>query len=141
MTDKKYTYAGITKHGVGDVVVEKVRFSKDIFKVSKQYGMADSKKVWHTATGQVLPPMRCEYVELPNEMTKLEACQYLMTLPEFQSPEDQALIQETIGNKSPKDKKIRTPKIPKVRATVGTLMSKKKKSIDTYEKLITALAG
>jgi hypothetical protein len=103
--------------------------------------MLCSNKKIGLVNGGYLDSKRVDLVQLPNEMTKLEACQYLMTLPEFQSPEDQALIQETIGNKSPKDKKIRTPKIPKVRATVGTLMSKKKKSIDTYEKLITALAG
>jgi hypothetical protein len=138
MTDKKFTVAGITSHSNGTVTVDKVRFSTDLYRSTKM--LCSNKKIG-LVNGGYLDSKRVDLVQLPNEMTKVEACQYLMTLPEFQSPEDQALIQETIGNKSPKDKKIRTPKIPKVRATVGTLMSKKKKSIDTYEKLITALAG
>jgi hypothetical protein len=141
MTDKKYTFAGLTKHGINDVIVEKVRFTRDIDKAVKHYGMKNSKKVWNKATGQILPVIRCDYVELPHEMTKVEACSYLSNHPDFQSIEDQELIRETISNKSPKTPRTpKTPKVPKVKATVGSLMSRKNKTIDTYEKLVSALA-
>ncbi len=139
MTDKKYTHAGLTKHGTNDVIVEKVRYSRNIDIVSKQYGMKDSKKVWNKATGQVLPVIRCDYVELPNEMTKVEACAYLLTLPEFQSPEDQALIQETLISKSPKAPRTpKTPKSPKIKATIDSIKSRK--NVTPEELVVIGLA-
>jgi hypothetical protein len=39
---------------------------------------------------------RCELVELPNEMTKLAAVQYIQTLPQFSGLQDQEAIADAI---------------------------------------------
>jgi hypothetical protein len=144
MTSKLFTCAGITTHSRAGVTVTKIRYGTDYVRMIKM--LNSNKKISVSLHPDdrgdgYLDAVRVELVELPSEMNKVDACKHLATLPEFQSAEDQLLIQEEIANRSPKTPRTpKTPKVPKVKATVGSLMSRKNKSIDTYEKLVSALA-
>jgi hypothetical protein len=68
---------------------------------------------------------RCDYIELPEEMTKLAALQFMLKHADFQSPVDQALIDEKMhkylvkpakSEKSVKGSKTSVAKTKKVTA-------------------------
>jgi hypothetical protein len=139
---KLFTVAGVTQHTATGVVVDKVRFGTDLVRVTKM--LNNPKKIWHTETKQCLNPARVDFVTLPSPMNKIEAAKYLLTCDEFQSAADQALIQETIGAKTPKTP--RTPKAPKVKATkakpsIDSIKSRAKKSVTAEQVVAAALAA
>jgi hypothetical protein len=81
MTTQVFKVVGITVHN-GNA---KVRFTEDMVRRVKQF----------TKGGAT----RCDFIELPNVMTKIEALKYMLTCREFSSPEDQATIEETLYDK------------------------------------------
>jgi hypothetical protein len=119
MTSKLFTSAGLSKHVYENIVVEKVRYGTDIVRVTKM--LNSQKKIWHKPTGSCLSPVRVDMVELPNPMTKIEACNYMLTLPEFQSPADQALIHDAIYSRTPK-----APRVKKEKSSIDTLKQRRK---------------
>jgi hypothetical protein len=120
MTDSKlFTTAGITVHSADNVSINKVRFGTDQVRMIKM--LSNAKKIWHTETKQCLQPKRVDFVELPVPMSKTEAIKFLMTQPLFQSADDQALLQESLGSREPKQKSARAKSSPKVRATLAEL--------------------
>lgn len=81
MSDKTFDTAGIVT--LDDRT--KVRYSNDIvhtFKKLHKYGAT-----------------RLDLVSLPHPMTKLEALAFIATCSEFSSPEDQALIEDSIDDR------------------------------------------
>lgn len=82
MSDKTFKVVGITVHN-GDA---KVRFTDDLVRRVKQF----------TKGGAT----RCDFVELPSAMTKIEALNYMLTLEMFSSPSDKATIQDTLEDRS-----------------------------------------
>lgn len=108
-TDKLFTVAGTSKLD-GEV---KVRFANDVMriKVLAKHGHED-----------------INLIELPNEMTKVQAAQFLKTLDEFSSAADQAAIADYLDGKEAKQPKAEktvksapkaktaAPKQPKVKA-------------------------
>ena len=87
----------------------KVRFTDDMVRRIKQF-----TKGGHT---------RVDFVDLPNEMTKIEALQYLATHANFQSPADQATIADTLADKLKEANK----------GTVKVKVTKTKPSIDAIK--------
>jgi len=85
MTDKLFSVAGVSRQN-GEV---KARFANDVMRVKVL------RKNGHTDI--VL-------VELPSEMTKLAAAEFIQGLPEFAGAEAQAAIDEAIGKRSTKTK-------------------------------------
>jgi hypothetical protein len=81
MTTQTFKVVGITVHN-GNA---KVRFTEDMVRRVKQF----------TKGGAT----RCDFIELPNEMTKIEALKYMLTRKEFSTLEDQATIEETLYDK------------------------------------------
>jgi hypothetical protein len=57
--------------------------------------------------GERLKNIRNDIFPTPRPMLKLEAYQWMLSHPSFQSPEDQELIQEQIYNRTPQPKKKR----------------------------------
>jgi len=102
MSDKTFKVVGITVHN-GNA---KVRFTDDLVRRVKQF----------TKGGAT----RCEFVELPREMTKIEALNHMLTLPEFASPSDKATIQDTLEDRSKAPKavkvKVEKPSIDAIKA-------------------------
>ena len=84
MTTKTFTIAGITQH---DSNPAKIRWSNDLIRRIKQFTKSH-------------PEGRCDFVELPNDMTKLEALQFLQTHEAFQSPDDQVIISDAMSDRS-----------------------------------------
>ena len=94
-TNQTFKVAGITVHN-GNA---KVRFTDDMVRRVKQF----------TKGGAT----RCDFVELPNEMTKIEALKYLQTHEMFKSAEDQATIADSLTDKE----KVASKGEVKVKAT------------------------
>lgn len=86
-TDKLYTVAGVSTLN-GDT---KARFANDVMRI-KVLAKNGHENI--------------QLVELPNEMTKVEAAKFLATLPEFQDAASQEAIGEylTKHDKQPKAK-------------------------------------
>ena len=98
MSNLTFKVVGITVHN-GNA---KVRFTDDLVRRVKQF----------TKGGAT----RCEFVELPSPMTKMDALKFMLTLNEFSSPSDQATINDTIEDRS---KAPKAKKEVKVKATVS----------------------
>ena len=86
-TDKLYTVAGVSTLN-GDT---KARFANDVMRI-KVLAKNGHENI--------------QLVELPNEMTKVEAAKFLAQLPEFQDADSQLAISEYLGkhDKQPKAK-------------------------------------
>lgn len=80
-TSQTFKVAGITVHN-GNA---KVRFTDDMIRRIKQF----------TKGGAT----RCDFVELPSEMTKIEALKYLQSHANFQSAEDQATLADALSDR------------------------------------------
>jgi hypothetical protein len=81
MANQTFKVVGITVHGDST----KVRFTDDMVRRIKQF----------TKGGAT----RCDFIELPSEMTKLEALKYMAAHADFQSPADQATIADYIADR------------------------------------------
>ena len=115
-SNQTFKVAGITIHN-GNA---KVRFTDDMVRRIKQFTKGGASRV--------------EFVELPSEMTKVEALKYLATLPEFASPSDQATIADTLEDKTKEASKGNV----KVKATKPSLdaikaRSKKNKEVSAED--------
>lgn len=81
MANQTFKVVGITVHGDST----KVRFTDDMVRRIKQF----------TKGGAT----RCDFIELPTEMTKIEALKYMATQPEFANPSDQATIADCLADR------------------------------------------
>lgn len=81
MANQTFKVAGITTHN-GNT---KVRFTDDMVRRIKQFSKGGASRI--------------DLVELPSEMTKIEALKHLATLEEFKSAEDQATIADSLADK------------------------------------------
>jgi hypothetical protein len=81
MSNQTFSVAGITVHN-GNA---KVRFTDDMARRVKQF----------TKGGAT----RCDFVDLPNEMTKVEALRYMLSHPDFQSDADQATLSDALADR------------------------------------------
>lgn len=102
MTVQTFKVVGITVHN-GNA---KVRFTDDMVRRIKQF----------TKGGAT----RCDFIELPSEMTKIEALKYMLTRPEFASAEDQATINDSIEDRvkeaSKGEVKVTKPSLEAIKA-------------------------
>lgn len=96
MANQTFKVVGITVHGDST----KVRFTDDMVRRIKQFTKGGAS--------------RCDFVELPNEMTKVEALKYLAAHVDFQSPGDQATIADCLEDRmkesSKGEVKVKAPK-------------------------------
>ena len=111
MANQTFKVAGITTHGTNT----KVRFTDDMVRRIKQFSKGGASRI--------------DLVELPTEMTKLEALKYIATLPEFQSAADQATIADTLADKLKEANKGTV----KVKVKVAKTKTTAKPSIDAIK--------
>ena len=78
MTTQTFKVVGITVHN-GNA---KVRFTEDMVRRVKQFAKGGASRI--------------DFIELPSEMTKVEALKYMLTCKEFASAEDQATIEDAL---------------------------------------------
>ena len=81
MTKTTFKVAGITVHN-GNT---KVRFTDDMVRRVKQFTKGGATRI--------------DLIELPSEMTKVEALKYMQAHSEFLSPDDQAVINDALSDR------------------------------------------
>ena len=112
MSNQTFKVVGITTHGDST----KVRFTDDMVRRIKQF----------TKGGAT----RADFIELPNEMTKLEALKYMATQPEFASASDQATIADCIADREKEAGKGEVKvKATKTKPSVEAIKARAKKSV------------
>lgn len=125
MANQTFKVAGITVHN-GNA---KVRFTDDMVRRIKQF----------TKGGAT----RCDFVELPSEMTKVEAIKYLQGQSEFASPEDQALLADALADREKEARKgevkVRAPRGSKAKPSLDAIKQRGKKAEVTAEQVLEAV--
>jgi hypothetical protein len=120
-TTQTFKVAGITTHN-GNA---KVRFTDDMVRRIKQFTKGGASRI--------------DLVELPSEMTKIEALKYMATLAEFASAEDQATIADSLEDRQ---KEARKGEI-KVKATkkpsIDAIKARAKKKEVTPEQILAVV--
>jgi hypothetical protein len=81
MAKETFKVAGITTHNGNS----KVRFTDDLIRRVKQFTKGGASRI--------------DLMELPSEMTKVEALKFLQTHADFQSAGDQALIGDALADR------------------------------------------
>lgn len=120
-SNQLFTVAGITINK-GDA---KVRFANDMIRRIKQFTKGGHERV--------------DFIELPNEMTKLEALKYLQAHADFQSPSDQATIADTLEDKT-KEANKGTVKVTAKKPSLDAIKARAKKTKEvTAEQILDAV--
>lgn len=126
MANQTFKVAGITTHN-GNT---KVRFTDDMVRRIKQFSKGGATRI--------------DLIELPSEMSKIEALQYMATHAEFQSAGDQATISDALADKqkeankgSVKVKVTKTakPSMDAIKARAKTQVKAKTKEVSAEELL------
>jgi hypothetical protein len=115
MANQTFKVAGITTHGTST----KVRFTDDMVRRIKQFSKGGASRI--------------DLVELPSEMTKLEALKYIATLPEFASASDQATIADSIEDKSKIKGEV---KVKKTKPSIDAIKARAKNKQVTAEAIL-----
>lgn len=117
-TSQLFTVAGITVNK-GNA---KARFANDMIRRIKQFTKGGHERV--------------DFIELPNEMTKIEALKYLQSHADFQSAEDQATIADALEDreKTAKD----TVKVKATKPSLDAIKARGKKKEVTAEEVLAA---
>lgn len=135
--DTLWTCVGITKlrNRAGKELV-KIRFGVDMIRrVKSVQGFIKSVD---GADGT-----RVDFISLPEPMNKMAALEYARQAPEFQSPEDQALIDEQIHIRTPKaaSKSTKTKAVKASKKAAPSLMSiRARKNSVSVADVLTAVA-
>jgi hypothetical protein len=124
MANQTFKVVGITTHGDST----KIRFTDDMVRRIKQFTKGGASRV--------------DFIELPSEMTKLEALKYMATQPEFASAGDQATIADCIEDRvkeankgTVKVKTTKTTKTTKPSIDAIKARGKKTKEVSATETL------
>jgi hypothetical protein len=130
MANQTFKVVGITTHGDST----KIRFTDDMVRRIKQFSKGGASRV--------------DFIELPSEMTKLEALKYMATQPEFASAGDQATIADCIEDRvkeankgTVKVKTTKTTKSPKTtKPSIDAIKARGAKTKDVSVKEILKAA-
>ncbi len=114
MAKQTFKVAGMTTNNSNT----KVRFTDDMVRRIKQFTKGGASRI--------------DLVELPSEMTKIEALNYLATHADFQSPGDQATIADSLADKTKEASKgtvkVKVSKTKaKVKPTLANIKARAKK--------------
>lgn len=120
--NQTFKVAGITVHAGNP----KVRFTDDMVRRIKQFTKGGASRV--------------DFVELPNEMTKIEALKYLLTHADFQSAEDQATLNDTLSDKE-KEASKGTVKVKATKPSLDAIKARAKKAEVTPEDILATVAS
>ncbi len=119
MAKNTFKVAGITVHN-GNA---KVRFTDDMVRRVKQFSKGGASRI--------------DLIELPSEMTKVEALTYLSNHADFQSPSDLATIADAISDRSKEaskgEVKVRTTK--NVKPSLANIKARGKKEVSAEQLL------
>jgi len=113
-----FKVAGITVHN-GNA---KVRFTDDMVRRVKQFTKGGASRV--------------DFVELPSEMTKVEALKYMASHADFQSAGDQATIADTLADKE-KEAKKGTVKVKATKPSLDAIKARGAKAVKEVSETVT----
>ena len=117
-TSQTFKIAGITTHN-GNA---KVRFTDDMVRRIKQFTKGGASRI--------------DLIELPSEMTKIEALKYMAAHAEFQSPSDQASIADSLADKEKESSKGTVKvKATKAKPSIEAIKARAKKHV-TAEQIL-----
>lgn len=122
MAKQTFKVAGITTHNGNS----KVRFTDDLIRRVKQFTKGGASRI--------------DLIELPSEMTKVEALKYMQSHSDFSSAEDQALISDALEDRQ----KTANKGVVKVKATkaakpsLEAIKARGKKKEVTAEEIVAA---
>jgi hypothetical protein len=121
--------------------VIKARVAVDMIDAIKRSGSGKEYTSYIKVKGNYTKNTRCDYVELPSDMTKIEAFKFALSHPDFQSPADQLLIQEQLGSIDLEAKALAKAQRATARAEKQAVKAAKKaeKSIKTTKKTAPSL--
>ena len=111
MSNQTFKVVGITTHNEST----KIRFTDDMIRRIKQF----------TKGGAT----RCDFIELPSEMTKVEALKYMQTHPSFQSAADQATIADTLEDKTKESSKGEVKVKTKEKPSIDAIKNRARKAV------------
>jgi hypothetical protein len=110
-SNQLFKVAGITTNK-GEA---KARFANDMIRRIKQFTKGGHERV--------------DFIELPSEMTKIEALKYLQAHADFQSAADQATIADTLADKTKEASKGEVKvKSSKTKPSIDAIKARSKKS-------------
>ena len=119
MANQTFKVAGITVHNSN----AKVRFTDDMVRRVKQFSKGGATRI--------------DLIELPSEMTKVEALNYLAAHADFQSAGDQATISDALADRvkeaSKGTVKVRTTKAAK--PSLDNIKARGKKEVSAEQLL------
>jgi hypothetical protein len=122
-SNQTFKVAGITIHN-GNA---KVRFTDDMVRRIKQFTKGGASRV--------------DFIELPSEMTKVDALKYMSFHADFQSASDQATIADTLEDKSKEASKGEVKvKASKTKPSLDAIKARAKKSQVSAEDILSAVA-
>ena len=110
MSNQTFKVVGITVHNGSS----KVRFTDDMVRRIKQFSKGGAT--------------RCDFIELPSEMTKIDALKYMQTHESFQSAADQATIADTLEDKVKESSKGEVKVKAKAKPSLDAIKSRARKS-------------
>jgi phage tail tube protein FII len=116
MANQTFKVAGITVHNSN----AKVRFTDDMVRRVKQFSKGGATRI--------------DLIELPSEMTKVEALTYLSTHATFQSAEDQATISDALADRVKESNKGEI-KVKKAKPSLANIKSRAKKQVTAEQVL------
>jgi hypothetical protein len=122
MANQTFKVVGITTHGDST----KIRFTDDMVRRIKQFSKGGASRV--------------DFIELPSEMTKLEALKYMATQPEFASAGDQATIADTLEDKT-KEASKGNVKVKATKPSLDAIKARGKKTKEVSAEDILAAVG
>lgn len=111
MANQTFKVAGITVHN-GNA---KVRFTDDMVRRVKQFTKGGATRI--------------DLIELPSEMTKVEALKYLQAHSMFASAEDQATISDSLSER------VKEVKVTKAKPSLASIKSRAKKQVTAEQVL------
>jgi len=116
-TSQTFKVAGITTHKGNS----KVRFANDMIRRIKQFTKGGHERI--------------DFIELPNEMNKIEALKYLAAHADFQSAADQATIADSLTDKEKEANKG----VVKVKPSLANIKARAKKNV-TAEQILAEVS-
>lgn len=121
MANQTFKVVGITVHGDST----KIRFTDDMVRRIKQFTKGNASRI--------------ELIELPSEMSKIEALKYMQSHETFQSPSDQATLADALEDREKEASKGTVKvKTSKAKPSIEAIKSRAKKNV-TVEQVLSAV--
>lgn len=109
-TNQTFKVAGITTHNGNS----KVRFTDDMVRRVKQFSKGGATRI--------------DLVDLPSEMTKVEALKYMQTLDQFKNANDQALISDSLADKEKVKREVKVKATKQTKPSIEAIKARAKQA-------------